>query len=76
MRMKMVLAMAILAVLLVIIIPISVYAKRVVDVNRKVCPRGIDRFIAIGRGHVCICGCKGPSIDSPPHHHTHLPTYP
>lgn len=36
MRMKMVLAMAILAVLLVIIIPISVYAKRVVDANRKV----------------------------------------
>jgi uncharacterized membrane protein YhaH (DUF805 family) len=34
--MKLVLAMAILAVLLVIIIPIAVYAKKVVDANRKV----------------------------------------
>lgn len=36
-RMKLVLLMAILAVLLVIIIPVAVYAKRVVDANRKVC---------------------------------------
>lgn len=44
MRMKMVLAMAILVVLLVIIIPISVYAKRIVDVNRKVRAGSRDIF--------------------------------